>query len=526
MPQRKQDARRRLLFLVGGVLFLPAIILLAWALSLGLQRAQSGVEREALAKATAIVNGADYRIAVYEGILDNYSTATSLANRDWDTSRGRAREVVELIPGLTALLVIENATGRVLMDTRRSTAPASVPRLINADGRPAVMRAGDGCPCVVMRSPIRSLPGHSVVSLIEPEIFQAGLMKYHEPKSVAALVDTDGDFVGRSLDFRGRVGTPATTYVREALARGGQGLYRGRTIEGMENYSAYVVSQAYGWSAHVAISHNLVDSPRLGLFLTLFGGALLALLAAAGIIAYAIRDMAALRRTDQQMLRLQKSEAIGGFASTVAHDFNNLLTVIIANLERIAKADAGPDVARRAAMALEAASRGANLSNQLLGFARDGGGKLAALDVSSLLNGVSELLRQSMGGGITLTLTPPDSPVSILANRDQMEMALLNLAVNARDAMRGSGQLEISARRLGDIVEIAVTDNGPGVPLAVRDRLFEAFVTTKPVGEGTGLGLAQVAGAIANTGGTVRVETPPQGGASFVLSAPIVAGAD
>ena len=388
------------------------------------------------------------------------------------------------------------------------------------------MRAGDGCPCVVIRSPIRRLPGHSVVGLVEPEIFQTVLMKSHEPGSVSALVDTDGDFVGRSLDFRARVGRPATTYVRDAHARGGRGLYRGRTHEGMENYTAYVVSQANGWSAHVAISHTLIDSPRLWLFLTLVGGALLALIVAAGIIIYAIRDMAALRRTDQQMFRLQKSEAIGGFASTVAHDFNNLLTVIIANLDRIAKADAGPDVARRAAMALEAANRGAKLSNQLLSFARDGGGKLAALDVSSLLEGVSELLRQSVGGGIALTLTPPDSPVSILANRDQMEMALLNLAINARDAMRGSGRLEIAARRLGDVVEIAVTDNGPGIPPAVRDRLFEPFVTTKPVGDGTGLGLAQVAGAVANTGGTVRVESPPQGGASFVLSVPLVAGAD
>lgn len=525
MPQRRRDSRRRLLILVGGLLFLPAIILLAWALSLGLQRARSGVENEAMAKATAIVNEADYRLAVYEGILKTYSTAPSLANRDWDTSRGRAQEVAELSPGLTSLMVVENATGRVMMDTRQSNARASLPR-VNADRRPAVTRAGDGCPCVVMRSSIRRLPGHSVVGLIEPEIFQAELMKHHKPGSVAALVDTDGDFVARSLDFRGRVGTPATTYVREAAARGGRGLYRGRTHEGMENYTAYAVSPANGWSAHVAISHNLVDSPRLWLFLTLVGGALLALLVAAGIIAYAIRDMAALRRTDQQMLRLQKSEAIGGFASTVAHDFNNLLTVIIANLDRIAKADAGPDVARRAAMALEAASRGAKLSNQLLSFARDGGGKLAALDVSTLFNGVSELLRQSVGGGIALTLTPPDTPVSVLANRDQMEMALLNLAVNARDAMRGSGRLEIAARRLGDVVEIAVTDNGPGIAPAVRDRLFEPFVTTKPVGEGTGLGLAQVAGAIANTGGTVRVESPQQGGASFVLSVPLISGAE
>jgi signal transduction histidine kinase len=526
MQQARQDSRQRLLILISGVLFVPAVILMAWTLTLELLRARSSIEDDALIRAADIVGEADYRLAVYEGILGTYSTAASLADRDWETARERAQDVLELSPGLTALLVVETETGRVMMDSRQPGARAPLAQMISAEPRPAVMRAGGGCPCIVLRHPIRRLPGHSVVGLVRPEIFQAALLKLHEPGSVAALVDADGDFVGRSLNFRDRVGTPATIYVREAVARGGRGLYRGRTYEGLENYSAYVVSPANGWSAHVAVNRTLIDSPRLWLFVTLAGAALLALLAAAGLIAYAIRDMAARRRTDEHMLRLQKSEAIGGFASTVAHDFNNLLTVIIANLDRIQKADAGPDVARRAGMALDAASRGAKLANQLLSFARDGEGKLAALEVSSLLDGVSELLRQSVGGGIALVLTPPDSPVSIMANRDQMEMALLNLALNARDAMGGSGRLEIAAQRLGDVVEITVTDNGPGIPPAIRDRLFESFVTTKPVGEGTGLGLAQVAGAVAQAGGTVRVDSPPHGGASFVVSLPIAASAN
>jgi len=526
MPQARQDARRRLLILIGGVLFLPALVLLAWTLTVGLLSAQSRVENEALATAAEIVTGADYRLAVYDGILGTYSTAASLALRDWDTSRERAQEVVDLNPGLTTLLVIENATGRVMMGPSEFAAPAPRPQLVSADQRPAVMRAGDGCPCVIVRHPIRRLPGHSVVGLIKPEVFQAVLMESHKSGSVAALVDNDGDFVGRSLDFQNRVGTPATTYVREALAKGGRGLYRGRTHEGLENYSAYVTSPASGWSAHVAVNHRLIDSPRFWLSVTLIGGALLALLAAAGIIAYTIRDFAARRRADEHMLRLQKSEAIGGFASTLAHDFNNLLTVIIANLHRIQKADAGPDVSRRALMALDAANRGAKLTRQLLYFARDGGGQLVTLDVSSLLNGVSELLRQCLGGGIALAITPPESPVSILANRDQMEMAMLNLAINARDAMGGRGRLEIAAHRRGDTVEITVTDNGPGIPPAVRDRLFEPFVTTKPAGEGTGLGLAQVREALAQAGGTVRVESSEQGGASFVLSLPVAADVD
>jgi signal transduction histidine kinase len=525
MPQERLDARRRLLILTGGVLFLPALVLLAWTLTVVLLSAQSRVENEALGTADDIVTGADYRLAVYDGILSTYSTAASLPLRDWDTSRERAQEVVDLNPGLTTLLVIENATGRVVMGPSDYAASTLRPQLVSVDQKPAVIRAGDGCPCVVVRHPIRRLPGHSVVGLVNPEVFQAVLMDSHKSGSVAALVDNDGDFVGRSLDFQNRVGTPASTFVREALAKGGQGLYRGRTLEGLENYSAYVTSPASGWSAHVAVDHKLIDSPRLWLSITLVGGALLALLAAAGIVAYTIRDLAARRRTDAHMLRLQKSEAIGGFASTLAHDFNNLLTVIIANLHRIQKADAGPDVSRRAGMALDAANRGAKLTNQLLSFARDGGGQIAPLDVAGLLNGVSELLQQSVGAGIALAITPPTTPVSVVGNRDQMEMALLNLALNARDAMGGGGRLDIAAQRLGDFVEISVTDNGPGIPDAVRDRLFEPFVTTKPAGVGTGLGLAQVSTTIAQAGGTVRIESPRHGGASFVLSLPVAADA-
>lgn len=521
MPQRKRNSRETLLILLGGLLFLPALVILAWSLTEALLGAKSRVENAAMATADDIVTGADYRLAVYEGILGTYSTAPSLANRDWETSRGRAKEVVELSPGLTALLVLEDATGRVVMGPREEDAGATRPQLVLSGQRPFVLRGGEGCPCVVLRHPIQRLPGYSVVGLVQPEVFQAVLLKSHTPGTVAALVDAKADFVGRSLGFQDRVGTPATIYVREAMTRGARGLYRGRTHEGLENYSAYVTSTASGWSAHVAVSHSRIDSPRLWLFVTFVGGALLALLAAVAIIIYALNDLAARRRADEQMLRLQKGEAIGSFANTLAHDFNNLLTVIIVNLQSIQKADAGPDVSRKAGMALEAANRGANLTQQLLSFARDGGGQLVPIDVTGLLTGVSELLRQSVGGGISLSFAPPRSSVSILANRDQMEMALLNLALNARDAMGGSGRLEIAAQQLGDRVEIAVSDNGPGIPPEVRNRLFEPFVTTKPAGKGTGLGLAQVADAAAQAGGTVRVESPNQGGASFVLSLPI-----
>nr|WP_246347543.1 ATP-binding protein [Brevundimonas basaltis] len=222
------------------------------------------------------------------------------------------------------------------------------------------------------------------------------------------------------------------------------------------------------------------------------------------------------------MLRLQKSEAIGQFASGVAHDFNNLLTVVIGNLEQIrSDAQAAPDITRRAGMALEAAQRGARLSNQLLGFARDGHADAGPVDVIELLNDVSELVRQSVGGGVAVTVRADPHANLAHANRDQLELAILNLALNARDAMAGQGSLTVETSLQGRWVEIAVEDSGPGVPAEARGRLFDPFFTTKPEDQGTGLGLAQVQDMATRAGGDVRVEDAVGGGARFVIVLPV-----
>lgn len=511
---------QRLLIIIGGLLLLPAILLLAWALVLGLMRAEDRVEAQAVDKARTLIMAGENRLAIERGALRTFATADSLMRRDWRAAAERARAVTAVNPGWRAVLVIEERTGRAVVDTRASVGGA--PRDIPAGADLDVVRSGGGCPCVILRQPLPRTPGYVLVALLDPAEFQAQMMREAAPDVVMAIVDRRGRFVARSLDFDARVGTPATIYVRRAVAKGGSGIYRGRTYEGLENYSAYFSSET-GWSAHVAINNKLIDSPRFWLFIVLVGGALAALLAGGGVIAYGLIDMAARRRSEEQLLRLQKSEAIGQFASGVAHDFNNLLTVVIANLERIRTAGAGADVTRRAGMALEAAQRGARLSNQLLSFAREGGAQLEILPVASLLDEVRDLLQQSIGDGVALSIEAEPDVGSVLANRDQLELALLNLSLNARDAMNGTGRLSVCARREGARIRIEVRDTGPGVTPASRERLFEPFFTTKALGGGTGLGLAQVAGAAAQAGGEVRLEDS-EIGACFVLDLPAAAG--
>ncbi len=510
---------QRLLIIVGGLLLLPAILLLAWALILGLMRAQASVEERALNTAESLMMAAQNRLAVERSALRTFSTADSLERRDWRAAERRARSVMAVNPGWKAVLILDERTGRAVVDTRVPQNGAPLPPPSGTDME--VGRTGDGCPCVILRQPVHDAPGYSLVALIDPADFQMLLMREVDPGVVIALVDRKGNFIGRSLDFESRVGTPATAYVRGAVAKGGNGLYRGRTYEGLENYSAYFTSDTGQWSAHVAVSNKLIDSPRFWLFIVLVGGALATLLAGGGVITYGLIDMAARRRSEEQMVRLQKSEAIGQFASGVAHDFNNLLTVVIANLERIRAAGAGPDVSRRAKMALEAAQRGARLSNQLLSFAREGGARFEAINVTTLLDEVRDLLQQSIGTGVELDIDVAPDIGEVRANRDQLELALLNLSLNARDAMEGVGRLSIAARREGQRIRIEVSDTGPGVPPSARERLFEPFFTTKAVGSGTGLGLAQVAGAAAQAGGAVRL-ADSETGARFVMDLPAV----
>lgn len=521
MRRRTVRSGQRLLIIIGCLLLLPAILLLAWALTLGLTRARTDVEARALQKAESLIMATDHQLAVARGSLRTFSTADTLMRRDWREAAPRARSVMAVNPGWRAVLVVDTRTGRAVLDTRVDENGAAQAIPTGADLE--VARTGDACPCVILRQPLPGAPAYSLVVLIDPRDYQSMLMREVDEGVVIALVDRRGNFIARSLDFDNRVGTPATIYVRRAVARGGDGLYRGRTYEGLENYSAYFTSVSSDWSAHVAVSNKLIDSPRLWLFIVLVGGALATLLAGGGVITYGLIDMAARRRAEEQMLWLQKSEAIGQFASGVAHDFNNLLTVVIANLERIRAAGAGPDVTRRAKMALDAANRGARLSNQLLSFAREGGAQLESLNVVALLDDVRDLLQQSIGTGVELVIDAQPTVGEVRANRDQLELALLNLSINARDAMDGEGQLTIAAGREGDRITIEVSDTGPGISPSTRARLFEPFFTTKAAGSGTGLGLAQVAGAAAQAGGEVRLKAT-EAGACFVIDLPAVNG--
>lgn len=237
-----------------------------------------------------------------------------------------------------------------------------------------------------------------------------------------------------------------------------------------------------------------------------------------------------------QVRQMQKLEAIGQLTGGVAHDFNNLLTIIRSSAELLRR-PALPE-ARRARYLdaiSDTAERAAKLTAQLLAFARRQVLKPVTFDAGDQINRVSDMLRTVVGSRIRLSVEPCPSPCFVEADSSQFETAIVNLVVNARDAMGGEGELVIRAREVaslpalrghgaveGPFVALAVTDIGTGISAEILDHIFEPFFTTKGVGKGTGLGLSQVFGFAKQSGGDIGVDSRVGEGTTFTLYLPCV----
>ncbi|GGF15605.1 hypothetical protein GCM10011611_21760 [Aliidongia dinghuensis] len=245
-------------------------------------------------------------------------------------------------------------------------------------------------------------------------------------------------------------------------------------------------------------------------------------------------------RAESQLYQSQKLDAIGQLTTGIAHDFNNLLTAIMGNLEFLSL-DGQSARARRGLAAIQTAvDRAATLTGQLLAFSRKQHLSPEVVDLNRLIGNMTEMLRSTLGGtiGVELALRPSLWPA--LVDPVQLELVLLNLAINARDAMPTGGTLTISTDNiaidsrsdlspsdlsLGDYVLIAVADTGTGMTEDVLARAFDPFFTTKPPGKGTGLGLSQVYGMVQQSGGVVRIETVLERGTTVRIHLPRVEAA-
>jgi signal transduction histidine kinase/CheY-like chemotaxis protein len=244
-------------------------------------------------------------------------------------------------------------------------------------------------------------------------------------------------------------------------------------------------------------------------------------------------EIAERQRAEAALMQAQRLEAIGQLTGGIAHDFNNLLTAVIGNLELLQRAQTTERAQRQVNAALRAAQRGGELTRQLLAYARKQHVDPRPLDINGVVLSILDMLRRSLGGLVTIVTDLDPAGWLAMAEPVHIESIILNLAINARDAMPEGGTLRITTRHcpagsgdlpteleLGDYVMLAITDEGIGMPAEVAARAFEPFFTTKDIGKGSGLGLAQVHGVALQFGGTARLHTTPGAGTTVEVFLP------
>ncbi|MGZ6049346.1 MAG: response regulator [Phenylobacterium sp.] len=243
-------------------------------------------------------------------------------------------------------------------------------------------------------------------------------------------------------------------------------------------------------------------------------------------------------RVEAVLRQAQRLEAVGQLTSGVAHDFNNLLMVVLGNIRQMQKSLEDPAIQRRLKMMAQAAERGAQLTAQMLAFSRRQRLEPRAVDLNETVSSMRDLLQATMGGSVRIeTVLQPDLWPAMI-DPTQIELVILNLAINARDAMEVGGTLTVETGNVtlgapirpeepgaGEYVMVAVTDTGSGMTAEVLAKVFEPFFTTKEIGKGSGLGLSQVFGLAKQSGGGVRIDSTPGEGASVRVFLPRAASA-
>jgi signal transduction histidine kinase/CheY-like chemotaxis protein len=254
-----------------------------------------------------------------------------------------------------------------------------------------------------------------------------------------------------------------------------------------------------------------------------------------------LRKFREVEATEVQIRQAQKMEAVGQLTGGIAHDFNNILTVIIGTIEILAEAVADrPPLASIAKLIDQAATRGADLTQRLLAFARRQPLQPRQVDVNALIIDSARLLRPTLGEQIEIDSMLADDASPALVDPTQLTTAILNLALNARDAMPDGGKLTLETRNVyldadyasmnnevtpGNYVMIAVNDSGHGIPAGLLDKVFDPFFTTKDVGKGSGLGLSMVYGFIKQSSGHVKIYSEQDHGTTVKLYLPLATGA-
>jgi two-component system NtrC family sensor kinase len=355
------------------------------------------------------------------------------------------------------------------------------------------------------------------------------------------LIRADGAFLARypSVVDRPERLNPQSAFVR-AIQSAPQGLFTATSqVDGIERRIGYRKVAGYPVYVQAGVETAAMwRELRAGLLAQLAFG-LPTTLAMFALALYALRrtdrfraEVARRETAEAALKQAQRLEAVGQLTGGVAHDFNNLLMVVNGNVERLKRYPLVDERQRRALDAIDTAvARGTSLTRQLLSFSRRQTHEPTAVDLARQLPLIQDMLTSSLRGDIQVEVRAPDGLWPTKVDLSELELAVLNLAVNARDAMPNGGRLTIAAQNVtlddtatiglkGEYVALTLTDTGVGIPPDILSRVFEPFFTTKEVGKGTGLGLSQVYGFARQSGGAATVASEPGRGTTVTLYLP------
>ena len=518
--------------------FAPLAIYAAFNGYVALDRRQVSLAEQSVGEAQTLAENIDRQIAA--GIEDAQTLAGAPALDPTPSGPANLKVFEEVAhryrerhsDWLTVLLLTPD--GRWIYSTqaeddvaRRTVAdPASLKQAV-ATGQPVagdMVKGPGGKWGIPLRAPVvrDGRVVYVVTVVLNPASLERTVASMRLPAPwLAVAVNAQGRIVARVPQSARAMGVPVSAEARVARAKGGSGAYHGRTLDGVYTQSFYAVSPTSHWSVHVAVPRSTYEAPLRQMLATMVVGFLVCLLLAAVLVLLWIRDYEGRRGHAAAVEQATRIDALGRLTGGVAHDFNNLLTVIQGNAEILGRRLRGnPQAERPLASIRGATDRAAKLTRQLLVFARGGPAESSAVDLARKLAELTGPMSQLVGSGVTIEtdLEPGLPPVNV--DPLQLEAALLNLAANARDAMAGSGRLQIRLRRSGAWIVLSVRDEGHGFDPSVVARVFDPFFTTKPVGQGTGLGLSQVYGLVKGAGGTVEAANAPEGGGLVTLSFP------
>ncbi len=351
---------------------------------------------------------------------------------------------------------------------------------------------------------------------------------------LGAVIDGEGRLVARKTGPSSAIGELASESARSARARAPAGIYEGTSSEGLPTVTAYRVLPESNWSVHIALPRDVYMAPVSRAFWLMIGGAALSLFLVAAFLWLLMRETRLSRDRDAALAEAQRLEALGKMTGGVAHDFNNLLMIMQGSADALKRRSTDPERVNTLADAiLSAADRAQGITRQLLAFARRSPHEPTTFELQSRAAEITGFLRRSTRGNIEATFSVEPATWPIRADPHALEVALINLAANARDAMPEGGRLRASARNVvlepgkdqdiglvGEYVAITVEDTGSGIPDEHLGRIFEPFYTTKGSGKGTGLGLSQVYGFAKQSAGDVKVTSHLGQGTIFTIYLP------